>query len=189
MRADIIPGNICDSVEEYTYLRSITLSFVAHETPAESVGTLGPTLASNGPNLKPNPFLRIHGFLTNLLQRTRSIYMHTISIRLAPFLVHDKAANMWRFTYSSTRADAIELLFGQGLLARGSLSNLAVLHIYVQENSTTHDAEWWCKKLRETLGPVPHEIRVNVDYCESSPYLDVFLRCAHHSYQIRRILL
>ncbi len=114
-----------------------------------------------------DPFVVISEQITSLLRSIRSDFMHTISLRLAPTMDEGKDG-VRSFTYHSDRAHAIDHLFGpevRDIMVSGPLARLALLRVHLQENSLAHGPEWWCKTLRERLGPVPREIRVHVDYC------------------------
>ena len=164
-------ANICDSVGQYEYLRSIILSFDVTKAPGTSLPS-----ADDVSSVKiPEPLVPIKEQFSSLLQSIMSDYMHTISFRLAPTLEQDKEG-IWSFTYHSTRERTIDLLFGEDIrdiFTSGPLVNLTLLRVHVQENSLEHGPEWWCQTLRERLGPVPKDIRVHVDYCTSPSLLTI----------------
>ncbi|TFK84529.1 hypothetical protein K466DRAFT_601917 [Polyporus arcularius HHB13444] len=151
----------CASVTRYRYLRSISLSLTVDGSPDAWSPT--PTAAIKK---KREPLVLLKEHFTSLLRSIRSDYMHTISIQLSPSMERS-AGGTWHMTYHGTRALALDLICGQEVrdaLNSGPLVNLTLLYVHVQENSLAHDAEWWCKTLRERLGPVPREIRAHVDY-------------------------
>ncbi|KAI0692853.1 hypothetical protein C8T65DRAFT_71317 [Cerioporus squamosus] len=152
--------NTCESITRYRYLRSILLSLTVNKPPVLQSKT------TTDATKHRVPLVLLQEQYASLLRNVRSDYMHTISIKLSPSMERN-TNGIWYITYHGTRALALVLLSGQEIrdvLASGPLVNLALLCVYVQENSLAHDADWWCKTLRERLGPVPREIRVHVDY-------------------------
>ncbi|RPD71940.1 hypothetical protein L226DRAFT_573605 [Lentinus tigrinus ALCF2SS1-7] len=154
----------CKSVERYRYLRSVSLALTVSKPPSpQSPMPIAPVKVQK-------PLVLLRRQFASLLRSIRSECIHTITIQLFPSMERGTdAGGVWHVTYHGTRTEAIDLLSGQearDALMGGPLVNLALLHVFIQENSLAHDAEWWCKTLRERLGPVPREIRVHVDYCK-----------------------
>ncbi|RDX47151.1 hypothetical protein OH76DRAFT_1406305, partial [Lentinus brumalis] len=155
-------ADLCDSVAQYNYLRSIITS--VSRAPARQLAASDTAVVTAVK--ERDPFVVISEQITSLLRSIRSDFMHTISLRLAPTMDEGKDG-VRSFTYHSDRAHAIDHLFGpevRDIMVSGPLARLALLRVHLQENSLVHGPEWWCKTLRERLGPVPREIRVHVDY-------------------------
>ena len=162
--------NLCSSIQEYRYLRYLSLSLTVPILHADVLSLSSNTNEVNSSSLPlPNPFKSFATALHTLVRNIRSEYMHTIFLRIAPGLQLTQSTShgvTGDFVYRSKRSRAIHLLFCPIAFEHYSLRNLALLHVHGRENALVHDAKWWADGIRQRMGSVPHEIRVDVDYCE-----------------------
>ena len=162
--------NVCEAISNYHCLRSITLTLAVGLGSEGSANLKYTTLTK-----EETAFVECRDRLLTLLVHVQSPYIRSVSVRFAPHIrQRGPDTHRWGFTYRSSRAEAVALMFGadmRALLAEGPLSGLDVLRVHFQETDLRRDAVWWAGILRKSLGPKPREIIVDINYCKSSNHL------------------